>query len=260
MVGVTALLVGYVIGQFLPETFSAAVSDSPLFMIVFCVVFAFGVAYIAYPRRQRHDGGECGDQRHSDLGADHLLRHGHRYRVNHPEGSRGLTLDPDGNADQRRARQVRMRQGRARSRTRSRRNYVVATKRRRRRRQAVHDYASCARLRRPRRRRIRRHPRSRRTHVSVPHGREVGRRAARVLLHDHPGVYCDSDSGRLRVRDGDGRRGQECETRYSAGGHSLAADSGVVLLPDRILCGELLHNNGYQICNALGLGGARSAT
>src|SRR4249920_3177185 len=38
MVGVTALLVGYVLGQVWPDTFNAAV-PSPLFMIAFCVAF-----------------------------------------------------------------------------------------------------------------------------------------------------------------------------------------------------------------------------
>src|SRR5438874_8067762 len=47
MVGVTALLAGYVMGQVWPDTFNPAV-PSPLFMIGFCVVFSFGVAYIAY--------------------------------------------------------------------------------------------------------------------------------------------------------------------------------------------------------------------
>src|SRR6202035_2094304 len=47
MVAVTALLVGYLAGIVLPDTFSAAV-PSPLFMILFCVVFSFGVSYIAY--------------------------------------------------------------------------------------------------------------------------------------------------------------------------------------------------------------------
>src|SRR5712671_3782574 len=41
MVGVTALIAGYMIGQIWPSTFSAA-NPSPLFMIVFCVVFSFG--------------------------------------------------------------------------------------------------------------------------------------------------------------------------------------------------------------------------
>src|SRR5689334_25345953 len=47
MVGVTALLSGYVMGQIWPDTFNAAV-PSPIFMIGFCVLFSFGVAYIAY--------------------------------------------------------------------------------------------------------------------------------------------------------------------------------------------------------------------
>src|SRR5262247_3388196 len=47
MVGVTALLVGYVMGQIWPDAFNAAI-PSPLFMIVFCPLFAFGVAYICF--------------------------------------------------------------------------------------------------------------------------------------------------------------------------------------------------------------------
>ncbi len=47
MVGVTALLSGYVLSQVCPDTFSASY-NSPLFMYLFCLVFALGVAYIAY--------------------------------------------------------------------------------------------------------------------------------------------------------------------------------------------------------------------
>jgi amino acid transporter len=47
MVGVTAILSGYLLNQFWPDTFSGSY-NSPLFMILFCVVFAIGVAYIAY--------------------------------------------------------------------------------------------------------------------------------------------------------------------------------------------------------------------
>ena len=55
MVGVTAILGGYLLNQFLPDTF-AGNYNSPLFMILFCVVFAFGVAYIAF----RGVGGTTG--------------------------------------------------------------------------------------------------------------------------------------------------------------------------------------------------------
>jgi amino acid transporter len=47
MVGVTALLGGFLANQFWPDTFSG-VYNSPLFMWIFCIVFAFGVAYIAF--------------------------------------------------------------------------------------------------------------------------------------------------------------------------------------------------------------------
>jgi basic amino acid/polyamine antiporter, APA family len=47
MVGVTALLSGYLLNQFFPETF-AGNFNSPLFMFLFCIVFSLGVAYIAF--------------------------------------------------------------------------------------------------------------------------------------------------------------------------------------------------------------------
>lgn len=47
MVGVTAILGGYLMNQFFPDVFSGSY-NSPLFMILFCLVFSFGVAYIAY--------------------------------------------------------------------------------------------------------------------------------------------------------------------------------------------------------------------
>jgi amino acid transporter len=47
MVGVTAILGGYLLNQFWPNTFSSTY-NSPLFMWLFCIAFSFGVAYIAY--------------------------------------------------------------------------------------------------------------------------------------------------------------------------------------------------------------------
>ena len=47
MVGVTAILAGWLAGQFMPDTFSGTY-NSPLFMWLFCVVFSLGVGYIAY--------------------------------------------------------------------------------------------------------------------------------------------------------------------------------------------------------------------
>jgi basic amino acid/polyamine antiporter, APA family len=47
MVGVTAILAGWLAGQLMPDTFSTTY-NSPLFMWLFCVVFAVFVGYIAY--------------------------------------------------------------------------------------------------------------------------------------------------------------------------------------------------------------------
>jgi len=46
MVGVTAIFCGYMANQFFPNTFSPAY-NSPLFMILVCIVFALGVGWIA---------------------------------------------------------------------------------------------------------------------------------------------------------------------------------------------------------------------
>ncbi|MDP9173242.1 MAG: APC family permease [Planctomycetota bacterium] len=47
MVTVTCIFVGYMAGQFFPNTFNVA-EGSPLLMILFAIVFAYGVSYIAY--------------------------------------------------------------------------------------------------------------------------------------------------------------------------------------------------------------------
>lgn len=55
MVGVTALMVGYVVGQLFPNTFAAGY-PSPIFMFGFAIIFSFGVSYIAF----RGVGGTTG--------------------------------------------------------------------------------------------------------------------------------------------------------------------------------------------------------
>jgi amino acid transporter len=47
MVGVTAILAGYLGSQLWPDVFDSGI-NSPTLMIGFCVLFSFGVAYIAY--------------------------------------------------------------------------------------------------------------------------------------------------------------------------------------------------------------------
>jgi len=47
MVTVTCIFVGYMAGQFWPNTFNVA-EGSPLLMILFAIIFSYGVSYIAY--------------------------------------------------------------------------------------------------------------------------------------------------------------------------------------------------------------------
>src|SRR5204862_3781218 len=96
MVGVTGLVVGYVMGQLWPDTFSAAV-PSPLFMIVFCAFFAFGVAYICFRGVSGTTAVNAAINviQISALIVFSVIAIG--YRMNHPEGSMGLTLDANGN-------------------------------------------------------------------------------------------------------------------------------------------------------------------
>jgi APA family basic amino acid/polyamine antiporter len=91
MVGVTALLSGYLLNQFWPDTFSGGF-NSPLFMIVFCFIFALGVSYIAF----RGVTGTTGVNmvinivQISALIVFSIIAIA--YRVQHPEGSKGFQL------------------------------------------------------------------------------------------------------------------------------------------------------------------------
>ncbi|HEY3321187.1 MAG TPA: APC family permease [Planctomycetota bacterium] len=95
MVGVTALITGYLLGQLFPDTFNAGI-PSPLFMFLFCIGFAFSVAYIAF----RGVIGTTGvNMAINIIQITALLIFSFMaisYRFNHPEGSKGYTLGPDG--------------------------------------------------------------------------------------------------------------------------------------------------------------------
>src|SRR5438094_636032 len=97
MIGVTALLAGYVLGQIWPDTFNAAV-PSPLFMIIFCPLFACGVAYVCF----RGVTGATATALNTAINVIQIsallifaiIAFG--YRLNHPQGSMGITLDAKG--------------------------------------------------------------------------------------------------------------------------------------------------------------------
>src|SRR5574341_1493074 len=91
MVGVTALLSGYLLNQFFPDTF-AGNYNSPLFMFFFAIVFALGVAYIAF----RGVTGTTGvNFAINVIQITALLVFSViaiAYRANHPEGSKAWHL------------------------------------------------------------------------------------------------------------------------------------------------------------------------
>ena len=91
MVGVTALLSGYLLNQFFPNSFSGTY-NSPLFMIGFSFLFALGVAYIAF----RGVTGTTGvNFAINVIQITALLVFSViaiSYRVQHPEGSKGWHL------------------------------------------------------------------------------------------------------------------------------------------------------------------------
>lgn len=91
MVGVTAILSGYLLNQFFPDTFSATY-NSPLFMVLFCAAFAAGIAFIAY---RGVTGTTTVNVVINVVQITALLVFSAiaiAYRVQHPEGSRGYQL------------------------------------------------------------------------------------------------------------------------------------------------------------------------
>jgi amino acid transporter len=91
MVGVTALISGYLLNQFWPDTFSGGF-NSPLFMYLFCIIFALGVAYIAF---RGVTGTTAVNVAINVVQISALIVFSIiaiAYRVNHGEGSRGFQL------------------------------------------------------------------------------------------------------------------------------------------------------------------------
>jgi amino acid transporter len=91
MVGVTALLGGYLASQFWPDTFSSTY-NSPLFMILFSIVFALLVGYIAF---RGVNGSTAVNMAINIIQIAALITFTFiaiGYRLHHPTGSQGLHL------------------------------------------------------------------------------------------------------------------------------------------------------------------------
>jgi amino acid transporter len=95
MVGVTAMLVGYLLGQLWPATFNAGF-PSIIFMSLFCVAFSYGVSYIAYRGVVGSTGVNMAINVVQITALIVFSIIAIAYRVKHPDGSQGYTLDQDG--------------------------------------------------------------------------------------------------------------------------------------------------------------------
>ncbi|MBV8215860.1 MAG: APC family permease [Verrucomicrobia bacterium] len=95
MVTVTALLVGYLAGQLFPSVFNAAV-PSPVLMILFCIVFPLFVGWIAYSGVNASTAVNLAINVIQISALIVFTVIAIAYRVNHTEGSKGITLDPNG--------------------------------------------------------------------------------------------------------------------------------------------------------------------
>src|ERR1700722_951966 len=91
MVGVTALLSGFLLNQFFPDTFSGGF-NSPLFMYIFCIGFSLGVAYIAFRGVSGSTGVSVAINVIQITALLIFSVMALAYRVQHPDGSRGFQL------------------------------------------------------------------------------------------------------------------------------------------------------------------------
>ena len=259
MVGVTALLGGFLVNQFLPDTFSGAY-NSPLFMWLFCIVFAFGVAYIAF----RGVTGTTAVNmvinivQISALLVFSVIAIG--YRAQHPQGSTGYHLS-SGIAVNYQVAQTPVKDDKG--------NPVPVM-------DAVTNKPSVDKDGKPVYQM--QDATDEKTGQPVPADKDgkavtdpklaapftvdykdgaitkddkgnptfnyhatrgLGRCSARLQLHLHPGGHRHPDPGRFRVGHRHGRGSEAPEEGHPAGGAPLPGDPGRGLLPDRVLCRRL---------------------
>src|SRR5262252_10654238 len=91
MVGVTAILGGYLASQLWPNTFSG-IYNSPLFMFLFCIIFSLGVAYIAFRGVNGSTGVNVAINIIQITALVVFSIIAIAYRANHPQGSQGIHL------------------------------------------------------------------------------------------------------------------------------------------------------------------------
>ncbi len=238
------ILCGYLVGTLWPNFMSAS-NPGPLFMMAVAVVFSFAVAYIAHRGVNRLDVGQHRDQRDSDHGAGGVCGDGARL----PLQSSGREARLAVRFHLGRRLHLRVRDRRRRWSTAMRPTRSCATRTGvpqpqagcRRQAGAVPDHLSGE---------------GRQGQLPVAPERRFGGGRAQLRLGVHSGDGRDPDSGGIRIGDGDGRRGEERQARRSHRGDHFAAGAGAVLLPVRVLRGQLLPEQRLHHAERDGLGGA----
>ena len=193
------ILCGYLVGTFGPNFMSAS-NPGPLFMMLVAVVFSFADRLYRPSRHHRRDLGQHGDQRHSDHRSDRLLGDGARLPHQPRAGQRWLinSIRPPGEAY----------------------NYEFATT------SATANGVTTDTIVRDAsgvpQPKLDAAGKPVPYHISYPTTDDKGNFLSHptagsvVGIHNlaglHPGHGSDSDPGRLRVGDRDGRRGQECQS------------------------------------------------
>ena len=96
MVATMGVMVGYIVGSIAPGMMNAAI-PGPVFMALIAIIFAYAVAYIAY---RGVNGSTMVNIAINGIQIAALLFFSAlaiAYRIGHPEGSAGFTLDANGN-------------------------------------------------------------------------------------------------------------------------------------------------------------------
>jgi hypothetical protein len=219
MVAVTGVFVGYVVGFLYPNVMSGS-NPGPLFMALVAVVFSIFVGWIASKGAGASTAVNLAINivQISALLVFSVLAIG--YRTSHPAGSPAFQYDGQTLATY---------------------SYQFATAKTAPR-SAMPAARRCPCSTRPASRFPSPSTIPRRTRLapSYPPLRCFGDCAAQIQLPVHSGHGRHSDSGRLRIGNLDGRRGQKSHQAYSHRRHLLAADPGSGVLPDRVFRGQLL--------------------
>ena len=231
MVGVTALVVGYMLGQVWPDTFNATV-PSPLFMIIFCPLFALAVAYICFRGVTGTTAVNTAINviQITALVVFSVIAIG--YRLNHPQGSVGITLDPNGSpiskviATDKDGKPVKDAQG----------NFVIAKGPDGKEQDFIVDYSMP----------LQKGPSPDDPKVMVDQFQYHSTASSVVVPHNFNYMFIQACIAILILVGFEsvtsmGEEAKECQAGHSEGCDSLAPDSRSGVLSDRIFRSQLLH-------------------